>query len=78
MNIASRICQYFPEKTVIAKPLDCKFSNDEKQDLLKWKNTLLRHAKSYIDNNLNLVEVNLIDPTKYNFTEPLSIKEILG
>ena len=31
MNIAFRICQYFTENPVIPKPLDCKFSNDEKQ-----------------------------------------------
>ena len=31
MNIAFRICQYFTENPVVPKPLDCKFSNDEKQ-----------------------------------------------
>ena len=31
MNVASR---YFTEKTIIAKPLDYKFSNEEKQEIL--------------------------------------------
>ena len=33
--------------------------------------------KSYIDNNLNPMKVNVIDPSKDNFTQPLSVKEIL-
>ena len=69
--------QYFTEKTIIAKPLDSKFSNDEKQEILKWTNTSPRQVESYIDNNLNSVKVNVIDPTKDNFTQSLSVKEIL-
>ena len=42
--------RYFTEKTIITKPLDSKFSNEEKQKILTWRNTLLRQAKSYIDN----------------------------
>ena len=33
--------------------------------------------KNYIDNNLNPAKVNVIDPTKDNYTQPLSISEIL-
>ena len=40
-------------------------------------NTLLRQVKSYIGNNLNPTKVNLINPTQDNFTQSLSIKEIL-
>ena len=40
------------------------------------ENTLLRHVKSYIDDNLNPAKVNVNDATKDNFTQPLSIKEI--
>ena len=69
--------QYFTEKTIIAKPLDSKFSNDEKQEILKWTNTSPRQVESYIDNNLNSVKVNVIDPTKDNFTQSMSVKEIL-
>ena len=69
--------QYFTEKTIIAKPLDSKFSYDKNQEALTWRNTLLRQVKSYIDNNLNPVRVKVIDPTKDNFTQPLSVKEIL-
>ena len=38
---------------------------------------MLRQAKSYVDNNLNSTKVNMIDPTKDNFTQPLTIKETL-
>ena len=63
---------------IIAKLFDCKLRNYEKEEVLKWKNTLLKQVKSYIDNNPNPAKVNVIDPTKYNFTQPLSsVKEIL-
>ena len=55
---------YFTEKAFIAKQLDSKFSNYEKQEILTWRSTLLRHAQSYID---YIDEVNVIDPTKDNF-----------
>ena len=53
----------FTEKTIIAKPLK--------------RNTLLSQVKSYIDNNLYPAKANVIDPTKVNFTQPVSVKEIL-
>ena len=59
---------YFTKKTIIAKPVDSKFSNEEKQEILTWRNTLLRQIKSYMDNNLYPAKVNVIDPTKDNFT----------
>ena len=67
---------YFTKKKIIAKPLDSKFNNDEKQEVLVWRNTLLWQVKSYTD-NLNSTKVNVIDPTKVNLTQPLTISEIL-
>ena len=55
----------------------CKFSSDEKQEVFTWRNTLLGQVKSYIINNLNPAKVNVTDPIKNNFTQPLSAKEIL-
>ena len=49
--------------------------NGEKEEVLTWRNT--KHVKSYIDNNLNPLKLNVIDPTKDNFTQPLSVQEIL-
>ena len=43
-------CQYFNVKKIIAKPLDSKFSNNEKEKVLTRKNTLLRQFENYIDN----------------------------
>ena len=54
-----------------------RFSHEERQEILTWRNTLLSQVKSYIDNNLYHGKVNVIDPTKDNFIEPLSFKEIL-
>ena len=67
----------FTEKTVIEKPLDSELANDEKKEVLGWRNTLLKKVKKYFDDNLNPAKVNVIDPTKDNFTQPLSIQEIL-
>ena len=33
--------------------------------------------KTYINNNFYPVKVNVIDPTKDNFTTPLSVKKVL-
>ena len=69
--------QFFTEKTIIAKPLDSELTNDQKQRVLAWRKILLTKVKKYIDDNLNPAKVNVIDPTKDNFTQPLSIQEIL-
>ena len=61
----------FTEKTIIAKPLHSRFSNEEKQENLTRKNTLLSQVKSYVDNNLYPAKVNVTDPIKDNFTQQL-------
>ena len=58
---------YFTEKTIIAKPLDCKFTSDEKQEILTWRNIILSQK----------LKIQIDDPTKDNFTQSLTIKEIL-
>ena len=67
--------RYFTEMAIIAKPLALKFSDDEKQKVLTQRNTLLRKVKSYFDNNFNPSKVDVIDQTKGNFTQPLSVKK---
>ena len=68
---------YFTEKTNIAKPIDSIFINEIKQEILLWRNTLLRQVKGYIDNNLNTAKVHMIDPPKDNFAQPLIFQKIL-
>ena len=48
-----------------------------KRKRLAWGKTLLKKVKEYIDDNLNPAKLNVIDPTKDNFTQPSSIQEIL-
>ena len=62
---------------IIVKPLGSKLSNDEKQKVLTWICTLLKQVKIYTDNKLNLFKVNVIDLTKDNFFQPLTVKRIL-
>ena len=39
---------------------------------------MLGKVKNHIDDNLNPSKVNVVDPTKDNFTQPLIIQEILN
>ena len=77
MNAVFPMVSFFTEKTIIAKPLDPELTNDEKQEDLAWRKALLKKVKKYIDDNPNPAKVNVIDPTKDNFTQPLRIQEIL-
>ena len=45
---------------------------------LKWRKTLLNYVKRYEDNHLTLAKVDIIDPRKEDFVQPLSIPEILA
>ena len=38
---------------------------------------IIKQVKSYVDNNLNTTNKNVIGPIKYNFNQPKSFKEIL-
>ena len=40
----------------------------KKKKVLTWRNALLKQVKSYIDINLTPAKLNVIDPTKDNFT----------
>ena len=66
------------EKTIIAKPAEAAKGIGEKNENLKWEKTLLNQVKRYVDNHLNLAKVDIIDPRKENFVQPLSIPEILA
>ena len=39
---------------------------------------MLRKVKNYIDDNSNPAKVNVVDPAKDDFTQPLAIQEILN
>ena len=45
--------------------------------LRRQKQGILKEVKRYIDNNFNPEKLNVTDPTKDIFTQPLSVKEIL-
>ena len=55
--------------------------NATRMNVVSLKINILQRSqkqfKSYIDSNLSPVRVNVIDLTKYNFTQPLSVKKIL-
>ena len=49
-----------------------------KQEILASRKAVLGKVKNHIDDNLNPSKVNVVDPTKDNFTQPLTIQEIVN
>ena len=47
------------------------------KEVLMWRDMLLRQVKSYNDNNIYPAKANVINRTKDDFNQPLSIKELL-
>ena len=41
------------KKTVAVQPSDCKFNNDEKQEVLTRENTVPRKIENYIGNSFD-------------------------
>lgn len=76
MNVTVHVLIFYWEDEFV-EPLNFKFFNDKKEEVLILRDNLLRQAKSYVDNNFNLTKFNVIDPTKDIFTQALSIKEIV-
>ena len=62
------VCRYFTEKTITAKPIDSQLNNGEKEEILTWRNALLKKVKGYTNININPAKVNVMDRTKVNFT----------
>ena len=62
------VCRYFTEKTITAKPIDSQLNNGEKEEILIWRNALLKKVKGYTNININPAKVNVMDRTKVNFT----------
>ena len=54
---------------IIAKPIGSKFNDDERKEVLTWRNMLVMPVKSCIYDILNPDKVNVIDPIKENFTQ---------
>ena len=75
MNVVYSLVEILLRRQSLQNHLILNF-NDEKQEILACRNTL-RQTKSCINNNIKPAKINVIDPTEDNFTQPLSIKEIL-
>ena len=74
-NVVSAMVDILLRRQLLKNNLILNFSNDEKLEVLTWKNTLLSQVKSYINNNLNHTKVNVVDQTKDSFTQPLRSKK---
>ena len=56
-NVVSPMVDILLRRQLLKNNLILNFSNDEKLEVLTWKNTLLSQVKSYINNNLNPAKV---------------------
>ena len=70
--------RYFTDRTIIAKPLPSDLNDDEKNEILVWRENILSKAKNYIDNHLFPAKRNIVDPSQDNFEQPPTIPEILS
>ena len=69
--------RFFSERTIISKPLDPSLDPEERHEILDSRKSLLEKVKKYIDEELNLAKVNVIDLEKENYKLPLTIDEKL-
>ena len=69
--------KFFTNQTIIAEPLPKEMPDNLKKEIMEKRKNILTNVKNYIDNELNPVKNNFYDPTRSDFQEVDSIKEIL-
>ena len=68
---------FFTNKTIVAKPLPKNMPLEEKNGILAHRQKVLNTVSDYINNDLNPAKLNIFDPSRDDYTVPLSIVEIL-
>ena len=68
MNVVSHIVDILLRRELLQNHLILNLAMMKKKKVLTGRNALLKQVKSYIDINLNPAKLNVIDPTKDNFT----------
>ena len=77
MNVAFPMVDFLQRRQLLQSQLILKLAKI-KNKILTRRKTVLEKVKIYIDDNLNPAKVNVVDPTRDNFTQQLSIQEILN
>ena len=67
-NVVSHIVDILLRRELLQNHLILNLAMMKKKKVLTWRNALLKQVKSYIDINLTSAKLNVIDPTKDNFT----------
>ena len=70
--------KFFTDHTIVSEPLPDELSQQERNDILQQRESVLSKVKEYIDLNLNPKKVNILNPGKENYIEPKGISEILA
>ena len=66
--------EFFTTRTIIAQPLEDSIL----EDIKRYRNTILKKVKNYIENELNPSKKNFLDKTKDDYIQLKSIEEILS
>lgn len=79
----NQVCRYhfgrfFTDKTIVAVPLSENIDEEEKNQILASRDSVLSKVKCYIDQNLNPKSKNFLFPNKDDYVLLPSIKEILN
>ena len=69
--------RFFPERTIISKPLDPSLDPEARNEILNSRKNLLEKVKKYNDEELNSGKVNVIDSEKENYKLLPVIDEII-
>ena len=69
MNIASRMVKILLKRQLLPRRLILNLAMMESK---RFRHT--KASQSYIDNDFNPGKVNVIDPTKDNFTQSMTVK----
>ena len=69
---------FFTDRNIIACPLSIDLTSSKRKGILKKKNEILKVVSEYINEELNPGKHKIYDPSRENYIEPKSIKEILS
>ena len=65
--------RFFTEKTIIGKPLPGNLPEEERKNILAWRERILKKVKVFIDEELNPAKCNFYDKTRDAYFEPKTI-----
>ena len=69
--------RFFSDRTITVKPLDPSLDQEQRNEILDSRKSLLEKVKKYIGEKFNPAKVNAINSEKENYKPPPTIDEML-